>query len=413
MGWSIRESPASASEHQQQETPREITMDGALDARSLPFDSAKLDALLDEAGIDALVVTSKHNIQYLLGGYRFFFFDQMDAIGISRYLPILIYPKGRPGDAVYVSNVMEGYERDLGRFWVPSIENKAWGTVDAARLAVSHLKKLGNTVRRVGVETPFMPADAFQAIAAGVPDVELVDGVFVLERLRAKKTPKELDLLRQASEKVVESMLAVFSNHGPGTTKQQLADALRREEQARGLHFEYCLVTAGTSLNRAPSDQPWGKGEIASLDSGANYKGYIGDLCRMGIHGEPDAELEDLLSEIDGVQQAARKPIRPGATGDDIYAAAEKAWHASPHRAAIVDFTAHGMGLVSHEAPRLSDKAPMKYPGYDKDRPLEAGMVISNHPKRGFIKLEDTVAVTKDGCEGYGDGGRGWNRGRA
>ena len=40
------------------------------DAKSLPFDSAKLDALLDDAGINALVVTSKHNIQYLLGGTR-------------------------------------------------------------------------------------------------------------------------------------------------------------------------------------------------------------------------------------------------------------------------------------------------------------------------------------------------------
>ena len=49
-------------------------------------------------------------------------------------------------------------------------------------------------------------------------------------------------------------------------------------------------------------------------------------------------------------------------------------------------------------------------------RPLEAGMVISietaiHHPRRGFIKLEDTVAVTPDGCEGFGDHGRGWNRG--
>jgi hypothetical protein len=31
------------------------------------------------------------------------------------------------------------------------------------------------------------------------------------------------------------------------------------------------------------------------------------------------------------------------------------------------------------------------------------------HPKRGFIKLEDTVAVTDDGYEGFGDTGRGWN----
>ena len=31
------------------------------------------------------------------------------------------------------------------------------------------------------------------------------------------------------------------------------------------------------------------------------------------------------------------------------------------------------------------------------------------HPKRGFIKLEDTVAVMDDGFEAFGDQGRGWN----
>ena len=30
------------------------------------------------------------------------------------------------------------------------------------------------------------------------------------------------------------------------------------------------------------------------------------------------------------------------------------------------------------------------------------------HPKRGFVKLEDTVVVTQEGCEGLGDIGRGW-----
>jgi Xaa-Pro aminopeptidase len=33
------------------------------------------------------------------------------------------------------------------------------------------------------------------------------------------------------------------------------------------------------------------------------------------------------------------------------------------------------------------------------------------HPRRGFIKLEDTVAVTDTGHEMYGGAGRGWNRG--
>ena len=33
------------------------------------------------------------------------------------------------------------------------------------------------------------------------------------------------------------------------------------------------------------------------------------------------------------------------------------------------------------------------------------------HPTRGYIKLEDTVAVTDTGYEMFGDRGRGWNRG--
>src|SRR6185503_5487630 len=52
--------------------------------KPLPFDAARLDKLLEESGIDVLIATSKHNVQYLLGGYRFFFFDSMDAIGVSR-----------------------------------------------------------------------------------------------------------------------------------------------------------------------------------------------------------------------------------------------------------------------------------------------------------------------------------------
>jgi Xaa-Pro dipeptidase len=59
---------------------------------------------------------------------------------------------------------------------------------------------------------------------------------------------------------------------------------------------------------------------------------------------------------------------------------------------------------------------PVAYEGEDADKPLQAGMVLSIettmlHPSRGFIKIEDTVAVTETGHELFGSFGRGWNRG--
>ena len=108
------------------------------------------------------------------------------------------------------------------------------------------------------------------------------------------------------------------------------------------------------------------------------------------------------------------KPIRPGAMGREIYAAAKPLVSKSKHHNHL-EFLGHGMGLVSHEAPRLTDRGPVPYPATDADLPLEAGEVISVettllHPSRGFIKLEDTVVVTDAGHEVYGEGAHGWNR---
>jgi Xaa-Pro aminopeptidase len=383
-----------------------------------PFDTARLDRLMDEAGMDVLLATSKHNVQYLLGGHRAFFFESMDAMGLSRYLPVFVYRKGAPDKAGFFGHRMEGFQNENTPFWVSEINTKSSGSVDVMEKAVDYARRLAPKPRTIGVETAFIPADSTNVLRKAFPDSELKDALFVLERLRARKTKEELEKLRIASDLVIDSMLAVIASHGPGATKAELTEALRREETVRGLTFDYCLIAAGSSLNRAPSDQRWERGDVLSLDSGGNYHGYIGDLARMAIIGEPDAELVDLLAEVEAIEQASMKPIRAGAIGKEIYEAANSVLHKSKlHN--HTHFLAHGMGLVSHEAPRLTNSGPVPYDAYDADRPLEAGMVVSvettpQHPRRGFIKLEDTVIVTPTGFEVYGDRARGWNRaGRA
>jgi Xaa-Pro aminopeptidase len=379
-----------------------------------PFDTALLDQLMDEAGIDVLVATSKHNVQYLLGGHRAFFFESMDAMGLSRYLPVFVYQKGAPQKAGFFGHRMEGFQNEVRPFWVSEVNTKSSGAVDVMEKAVDYLRRLTPHAKRVAIETAFIPLDSAAVLRKAFPNAEFVDALFVLERLRARKTPQELEMLKIASDAVIDSMEAVFKNFGPGATKNELTEALRREETSRGLTFDYCLIAAGASHNRAPSDQRWEKGDVLSVDSGGNYHGYIGDVARMGVAGEPDAELVDLLAEVEAIEQASMKPIRAGVLGSEIYAAADAVLHKSKlHN--HTHFLAHGMGLVSHEAPRLTNSGPVPYDAYDATRPLETGMVVSvettlQHPRRGFIKLEDTVIVQPNGFEVYGDRIRGWNR---
>src|SRR5690349_22023560 len=99
--------------------------------RPIPFNTAHLDSLLDASGIDVLVATSKHNVQYLLGGYRFFFFDYMDAIGTSRYLPVVVYVAGKPEQAAYIGHRLETHEKELGKFWPSTVSVAASGSTDA------------------------------------------------------------------------------------------------------------------------------------------------------------------------------------------------------------------------------------------------------------------------------------------
>jgi Xaa-Pro aminopeptidase len=391
-----------------------ITADASREGRRQPpFDHRKLDALLDQHGIDVLLVSSRHNLRYLLGGYSFFFFEGFEAFGTSRYFPLMVYFRGKPEQTVYVGNAMEAFERDLGKFWMSSVRTSSWGLRDALEVAASAIPDAAGQGLRLGIEPDFLPTSAAALLSRSLPSTRLVDASRALELLRAIKTPRELALVQSASNEVVASILAVIAAKGAGSTKREWVDALAREERARGLRFEYCLIAAGKSFNRSPSDDILREGDIVSVDSGGNLDGYIGDLCRMAIVGEPTEEHEDVLAEIDAIQIAARSAIREGALGRDIYARAGALIERSRFRDRI-DFVAHGLGSVTHETPRLAPSG-FPYGPDDADLPLQEGMVLSvetaiKHPRLGFVKLEDTIALTPNGPEAYGDFGRGWNR---
>jgi Xaa-Pro aminopeptidase len=110
---------------------------------NVPFDRIKLDALLERANADILLATSKHNVQYLLGGYRYFFFEHSDAIGLSRYLPVVGYVRDRVEDSFYVGAGNEAWGVEVFPIWVSDIATTSWSTHAAADEAARFIKRLG------------------------------------------------------------------------------------------------------------------------------------------------------------------------------------------------------------------------------------------------------------------------------
>ena len=371
-----------------------------------PFDSAKLDALMDQAGVDLVLASSRHNVRYLLGDYSTFF-AHFDAIGVERYLPLLGYPRGRPDLAFLVDSALDRWRHEHSPSWVGNVRHggvSATLAIDAARALVGELDLRPRTV---AVEPWFLPEAAARSLEAALAPAAFVDGSALLEELRAVKRPDELALLRAGSERVVEAMAATVQGVGRAATTRDVIEFLHAEEIRRGLAFEYCLIATGASLNRDASDAVWEPGAVLSLDSGGCLEGYIADLCRMAVHDAPTQEQQQLHAEVLAIQVAAESAVRAGATGEEVYASAAEAQAKQPHRDAIV-FVAHGVGLISHEAPRFTDSGPIPYAATHRHRPLEAGMVLSietelKHPTCGFIKLEDTLAVTAGGCDRYGE----------
>src|SRR5689334_3131506 len=120
------------------------------DLRVTPFDAERLDRLMDDAGVDAVLACSPHNVSYLLGGYRFFMFAHGTVIGVSRYLPVLGYVKGAPEQAFFVGNPLERGQQENEPLWVDDVQITSWTTRESGRLAARALAARG--VKRVAIE---------------------------------------------------------------------------------------------------------------------------------------------------------------------------------------------------------------------------------------------------------------------
>jgi Xaa-Pro dipeptidase len=370
---------------------------------SPPFDVGKLDRLMGEAGLSLVLAHTRHNVRYLSGGYYYHFHANSTRMGRSQYLPFVGIPRGRIGEAFYVARDEERGQLEAEPPWFPVRIEAVRGTVTAAEGAVKGLRKLGLTSGRIGVEIPFLPADAFLALRAQLPGIELVDATPLLNELRAVKSEAELGIMRKAYAGVAEAIQAAFRGSSPGETTRTIAQRVEREIASRDLSFLFAFVCAGPGFLRAPSSVTWNRGQILHIDAGGSLQDYIGDICRMGCAGKPSPLANELYEACISVQNEVRSVIRAGVPCRDVLAAGQRASRRYSF-SRYARFVVHSIGMVPYEQPEFTP---------DNPRPLEMGMVLSVEtdfldPEAGHVKIEDAVVVDAAGCEGLGDTGREW-----
>ena len=347
---------------------------------------ARAQALLTQAGLDAIVVGPGSSLRYFTGA----------EWGLSeRFLGFVLR---RAGDPVWV---VPAFERDraLEQIHVgPDV--RAWQEDESPYALVARALKEGDASGRVGVEET-MPFAFSDGIAQAAPALRIASATPVTAGCRMVKDAREIALMRRACEITVRAHRAVFESLKEGVT---VAEASAWSVAAHGR-----LGVRGGSLVLFGPDAafPHGTekprtlrvGDVVLIDGGGRLHGYASDITRTAVFGAlPSDRQRKIWDLVRKAQQAAFAAARPGVECQAIDAAARSVIEDGgfgPGYKYLTHRLGHGIGLDGHEWPYLVRGNATK---------LAAGMAFTDEPGIYIpgelgIRHEDTVVVTENGCE--------------
>lgn len=214
------------------------------------------------------------------------------------------------------------------------------------------------------------------------------------------KSPREIELLREANQIVAKTLSLLSEKIVPGCTTlflDTLAEKYCRccgAEPAfkgyRGFPGSLCVSINEQVVHGIPSKKVFVRdGDIVSIDFGVKYKGYYGDAAVSIAVGEV---AQEHLSLLEVTKAALYKGIAQAITGNrinDISKAVQE--HVERHGFSVVrQFVGHGIGSQLHEAPEIPN-----YVRQERTPKLMPGMVLAIEP---MVNLgTHVVDVLRDG----------------
>ncbi|HEV3118147.1 MAG TPA: Xaa-Pro peptidase family protein [Gemmataceae bacterium] len=237
----------------------------------------------------------------------------------------------------------------------------------------------------------------------------------LLAKLRARKSPAEVERIRGAINSTEAVVALVGEQLRPGVSETEVADFVHEQFRARNLvsawPWESCpIVNIGPS-SEAGHGKPQAHirlepGQLVHIDLGVKQDGYCSDLQRMWYvrrPGEPKPaeRVRRAFTTVRSAIEAGAAALKPGVRGFEVDAAARKVIA----DAGYPDFKhgfGHGLGRAVHDGGTMLGPKWEKY-GKTPEGIIEPGNVFTLElgvpTDAGYIGLEEDVLVTEKGCE--------------
>jgi Xaa-Pro aminopeptidase len=238
----------------------------------------------------------------------------------------------------------------------------------------------------------------------------------ILHRLRAVKSPPEIDLIRQAAAITGKAFRRLLGFIRPGVWEFEIEAEIWHEflrNRSRGPAFQTIVASGADAcvLHYVKNDKPIQAGELVLIDFGAEFAHYAGDITRtVPASGRFTPRQKEVYNAVLRVQKAAIDLLRPGATLDRY---GEEVGRVAEHELI-------GLGLLDAQAVRDQPKEKPLYKKFfphgtshhlgldvhdvgDRCRAFEPGMVFTCEP--GFyireegigVRIENDILITSDG----------------
>ena len=332
----------------------------------------RIQALLEERELDALLITDLVNVRWLTG------FPSSNALVVVTGDRLVLITDFR-----YVAGARRASRVEV-------VEGKRDLVDDAVALLPSG---------RIGFEDAVMTvASHARWVEAGGPERSFVGLGGSVEALRAVKTPAELASIADAVSLADSALSGVLERGLVGKRESEVAALLEYELRARGAqqHSFAPIVASGDrsdSPHSSPTDGVIERDTFVLIDFGVELDGFCSDGTRTYATGSVSEEMASVYELVLRAQRAGLEAVRGGVTGREADAAARSVIADAGHAEHFGHGLGHGVGMKIHEEPRLTQRS---------EQVLVPGNVVSVEPgvylegKFG-VRIEDLVAVTEDG----------------